>query len=251
MKNRLSIVIRMTALALFLLSAQWSSAAETTASFDTANKLYAQGKFTEAAAMYERLIQSGTASAAVYFNLGNARFKSGNVGKAVAAYRHAEQLAPRDPDLRANLEFVQNQIQGPSLESSRLQNQLKRLTINEWTVATAVAFWLWLLLLTAVQLRTTWKQSLRMLIWLSAAATITLAVCLGSVLSLHSHQLAIITTHDASVRNGPLDESQAAFTVHDGAELRVLDTKDGWLQVTLGNRIGWLKREQAIALPEF
>ena len=74
--------------------------------FDTANKLYEEGKFAEAAAAYESLVQSRQVSAALYFNLGNAWFKSGQIGRAIAAYRQAEQMTPRDPDLRANLQFA-------------------------------------------------------------------------------------------------------------------------------------------------
>ena len=48
-------------------------------------------------------------------NLGNAYFKSGQLGKAIAAYREAEQMSPRDPDVRANLRFARNQVQGPTL----------------------------------------------------------------------------------------------------------------------------------------
>jgi uncharacterized protein YgiM (DUF1202 family) len=63
-------------------------------------------------------------------------------------------------------------------------------------------------------------------------------------------RLAIVVTPEASVRNGPIEESQNAFTVHDGAELSVLDQKDDWLQVTTdGRRVGWLKRDQVLIAP--
>src|SRR5437773_4862622 len=40
--------------------------------FDIANRLYEEGKFTEAADAYAKLIQQGAISPTVYFNLGNA-----------------------------------------------------------------------------------------------------------------------------------------------------------------------------------
>src|SRR5262249_6562621 len=73
-------------------------AQNSTAAFESANKLYYENKFPEAAAAYEKLLRPGTASAALYFNLGNAWFKAGQIGRALAAYRQAEQLSPRDPD---------------------------------------------------------------------------------------------------------------------------------------------------------
>src|SRR5262249_50947196 len=98
--------------------------------FDAANKLYEQGKFNEAASAYEKLVQSGQVSAALYFNLGNAFFKAGQVGRAIAEYRRAEQLTPRDPDLRANLQFARKQIQGPTLAASRWHDWLGKLSLN-------------------------------------------------------------------------------------------------------------------------
>jgi tetratricopeptide (TPR) repeat protein len=225
-------------------------ASEAETAFDAANRLYAQGRFSDAASAYEKLVQGGAQAPTIYFNLGNARFKAGEAGKAIAAYRQAEQLAPRDPDLRANLQFIRNQIQGPTLQSSRVQQWFSKLTVNEWTILTAVVFWIFLLLLIAVQLQPRWRSSLRFAVLLSGAATMILVACLFTFLALRSDIIAAVTSHEAIVRNGPLDESPAAFTVHDGAELKVLDTKDGWLQVGVDDRrVGWVKREQVLILP--
>src|SRR5204862_132447 len=70
------------------------------------------GPFAEAAAAYEKIVAGGRVSSALYFNLGNALFKSGRIGRAIANYRLAEQLAPRDPDIRANLRFARNHVNG-------------------------------------------------------------------------------------------------------------------------------------------
>src|SRR5205823_5530071 len=100
------------------------------AAFEAANRFYFEGKFSEAATTYGILEQSGQKSAALYFNWGNALFKSGQIGRAIAAYRRAEALTPRDPDLRANLQFARNQRQGPALSSRKSQEWLRRLSLN-------------------------------------------------------------------------------------------------------------------------
>ena len=64
-------------------------AADIASDFSAANELYAKGKFAEAAAAYEHLLQTGGQSSALLFNDGNAEFKAGNLGKAIAAYRQA------------------------------------------------------------------------------------------------------------------------------------------------------------------
>jgi tetratricopeptide (TPR) repeat protein len=217
--------------------------------FDAANKLYEQGKFAESAAAYRSLIQSGTVSPALYFNLGNACFKAGELGRALAAYCQARELAPRDPDVRANLRFVRDQVQGPTRPPGRWERALARLTLDEWTLLASIALWIWLLSLAGVQLRPAWKSSLRFLVWSSSVATIILASVVGARLSLDASPTAIVTVHQASIRNGPLDESPATLTVHDGAELKVTDRKDDWLQVVIANRTGWLRRDQVALLP--
>lgn len=217
--------------------------------FDNANKLYEQGKFAEAATAYEAIRQGGMVSPALYFNLGNALFKSAQIGRALIAYRHAEQLTPRDPDVRANLQFARNQVQGPTRRMSRIERWIAVLSTNEWTTLAAGALWLTFILLAAAQMRPKLAPTLRHLTITTGIATVFLGICLGLALSQRvGTESAVVTTPEVSIRKGPFDESPTAFTAHDGAELRVLDHKDDWLQVTDGNRrIGWLKRD-AVAL---
>ena len=49
-----------------------------------------------------------------------------------------------------------------------------------------------------------------------------------------STAIAVVTAAEATARSGPFDEAQSAFTAHDGAELRVLDRHDDWVQVADG-----------------
>jgi hypothetical protein len=47
-----------------------------------------------------------------------------------------------------------------------------------------------------------------------------------------------------------MDESQSAFTAHDGAELMVLGRDGDWLQVSGGSRqIGWLPQKDVALIP--
>ena len=119
--------------------------------FDAANKLYAENKFVEAANAYESITTNSTVSPALYFNLGNARFKAGQLGRAIAAYHSTSALTPRDPDLLANMRFARNQVQGPTLKTSAWQNWMRTLTLNEWTWLCAVGVWITFALLIARQ----------------------------------------------------------------------------------------------------
>jgi tetratricopeptide (TPR) repeat protein len=228
------------------------AAADPTTAFDAANKLYYGGKFSEAVAAYENILYSGQKSAALYYNLGNSYFKNGQIGKAIAAYREAEKMTPRDPDIRANLQFARNQIQGPTLTLARGERALSKLTLNEWTLLAAAALWLCFVILAVREWRPSLKRPLRPYLSVAAIACVLLFACVGISWSANrSTRTAIVIGRDVPVRRGPLEDANSAFTVHDGAELRVLDQNNEWFQVTSDpSRIGWVRRDQVLVSPE-
>ena len=233
---------------LLIICTAGARAGDASAAFDDANKLYEEAKYPEAAAAYRRMIQAGQVSAAVDFNLGNACFKAGELGQALAAYRQAERLAPRDPDVRANIQFARDQTQGPTLPVSGWRRVFARLSLNEWTVLAAAAAWVWLLLLGAGQLWPAARSALRSSLTGAGMAALVLCGCAAAAFyQARFTRTALVIAGDVVVRHGPLERAGEAFRVHDGAELRVLDEKDQWLQVSPGpNRIGWLRRDQVL-----
>ena len=139
-------------------------------------------------------------------------------------------------------------MQGPTLRPSALDVWLGRLTLNEWAVAAAVAFWLFFVLLILVQLRPQLRRSLRTFLVLTALAALLLASAVGYTFYQHHFvRLAVITLPDVVIRQRPVEASPNGFTVHDGAEMRVLNEKDDWLQVSPDpSRIGWVRRDQVV-----
>ncbi len=226
-------------------------AADVTTAFSAANKLYAEGKFADAASAYEKILQTGAHSPTLLFNAGNAEFKSGHLGKAIAAYRQASQLAPRDTEIRANLAFVRSQVQGATIRESRWQNWVGTLTLNEGAILTAVLFWLTFALLVARQIRHALLPRLKNATWIFAALTIISASVLGlQAANRFSRATAVVVAAETTARGGPFDEAQSAFTVRDGAELSVLDRHEDWVQVGGGARkTGWLPAKQVEILP--
>jgi len=243
---------RLWLILLLLCAGSFGRADDVSSDFDQANKLYEEGKFTEAAAAYEKMLRQGHDSPALYFNLGNALFKAGQVGRAVLNYRLAERLAPRDPDIRANLQFARNSVAtGATPTPSWWERWTRRLTLNEWTLLTSGALWLWLGLLTLGQWRPALKKSLGGYSATAGIGTALLALCLGlESYNRFAIKSVIVAVREAVVRYGPLNESPNYFTVRDGMELTVLDSKGEWVQIAdRAQRIGWLRREQVLFLP--
>jgi tetratricopeptide (TPR) repeat protein len=226
-------------------------AADMAADFSAANRLYASGKFSDAAGAYEKILATGAQSAALLFNYANAEFKSGHLGKAIDGYRRAALLAPRDADIRANLAFVRNQVQGPAVRESRWQDWPGQLSLNEWTLLAAAAFWLTFILLAARQLRPALVPRLKTATLVFAALTIFCGAIVGWQAADHfSKATAVVIADNVAVCIGPFDDAQSAFTARDGAELSVLGRRDGWVQVADGSgKSGWLPVKQVEILP--
>lgn len=231
-----------------------ASAAEADAAFDAANKLYEQGRHSEAAAAYEKLLQTNPRSESLLFNLGNAHFKAGHTGRAIAAWREAERLSPREPGIRFNLQFARKKVTGQESTGSSLGTRtLAALTANEWTVLAAVALWIWGGLLAVREFRPTLRPALSGYTATAGVVCLALVACVTAASQRLEETEAVVTTPDAILRSGPLEEAKVLHQFRDGAELLVLDRKainlggqpQTWLQVrdTQG-RTGWVKSDQ-------
>src|SRR6059036_404081 len=97
-------------LVLLLFICQTLVAQEAVRQFEQANQLYRDGKYDQAAGLYEQVISNGYESAALYYNLGNACFKLKNTPSAILNYERAKRLAPHDEDILYNLRLANLRI---------------------------------------------------------------------------------------------------------------------------------------------
>ncbi len=233
-----------------------AAATQAIVAFDAANKLYEQGKFGEAARAYQQILEGGARSVTLYFNLGNAWFKAGQNGRAIAAFRQAELLSPRDPNVQFNLAFARKRVTtGEPPAGPFLQRLLAGLTLDEWTLLTAGAFWIGLLLLAAGELRESFRATARRY---ALVAGMTVILGAAAVLAYRSFQdgKAVIVVSEAVVRSGPFDEAKVLHQFRDGTELDILDRKQlsgdkgqTWFNVrNAAAQSGWIKDDQVVRI---
>jgi tetratricopeptide (TPR) repeat protein len=218
------------------------------AAFESANSLYYEGKFQQSAAVLQSLITNGYTSAESYFNLGNAFYKSDQVGRAIVAYRQAASLKPRDADIRANLRFARRQASGPPGDQNLAERAINKMTANEWAVAFSIFLWGLFGTLAFRQ----WKPAPgRAPGWVYLLFTLGLLVA-GAGMSIaiesqHISKVAVTIVPSAPVRQGPHDSAQAVYTARDGVELPVIDHKDAWLLVRIDREhFGWMLQKNVI-----
>src|SRR6266705_1854852 len=105
---------------LFCVTLTSSALAQSDADFANANQDYAQGNFKEAISGYETLVRSGQWSANLFYDLGNAYFRTDDFGHAILNYERALAL---------------------EMQLSWPERYLQFASINQFSIAAAVAFW--------------------------------------------------------------------------------------------------------------
>jgi len=238
-------------IALALVSAAVAHAAATddnpTALFFRANALYSAEQYAEATALYEKVLATGVESGAVHYNLGNAYFKAGDIGRAVLSYERASRLIPSDPDLASNLAYAR-ELAGDAPVESLVKRVLfplaGRLDTDRLLLLAALGWWTALLALAGTRLIPAVESPLR---WTAGVAALLLVLGLSS--AAYRYQTielprwsVVTTTADTTVRYEPSTSGTAYFAARPGTVLRVLGEREGWLQVAgRDGRRGWIE----------
>lgn len=228
--------------------------ADTPAAFKEAAGLYDLGRFDEAIARYESLRAAGVVSANLYFNLGNACFKNGNIGRAIINYERARQLTPRDPDIRGNLRFALNESRAnenvaATGGSAWLEAARDYLTMGEWTLFATVCYWLAalggivLLWLPAVR---RWLRA--PVIALAALTLIGGAGMAAKATSENGPPAAVVVAKEVQARFAPVEDSLRHFTSYAGQKVWIVGERGsgivgfgGWLEVERADgKKGWV-----------
>jgi tetratricopeptide (TPR) repeat protein len=222
--------------------------------FRRAEALYQEERYPEAIEVYESIRASGVEDGVLYYNLGNAYFKSGRLGLAIVGYERALKLMPGDEDVRANLAFADGLVSG-GLEPPPLPlvvgwvvDLYQRARPGFLAQALSLTFLLGgasfsiFLLDRWPRLRTT------ALVALAGAVVVALLAGASLISKLHAESNrieAVVVTENAYVRSGPLESSPPLAEIHEGLKVRVLGEREGFLQVSLSNGLtGWVPREQ-------
>jgi tetratricopeptide (TPR) repeat protein len=213
--------------------------------YNQGNRLYASRDYTGAARAYEEALKAGP-NAAVQYNLGNAMFKSGMIGRAILNYRRARYLDPRDADIAANLNFARNYrvdkvLTVPSPFARVLDEVFHRLSRREATTLAAACFALAGLLFAAwiVRRRAVFVIAASSLLALSLYAFVTQQVWSGEI----GARPAVVVVPELSALSGPSEDAKQILLLHDGTEVRIREARADYLLVQIpGGSGGWARK---------
>lgn len=202
----------------------------------------ARSRFAEAAAYYERAIEtSGVRNHRLHLNLGNAAMLSGDAGRAVLAYKRAERLAPRSSRVRESLSFARASVGVELRPDARERGRslllawrglVPRNLLLAGFIGGYALFWL------ALASGVIWRKPPPMLLGVAAGVavlSISLLLVERSIL-LSADEGVVVSPAGADARLGPGEGVYApAFDrpISPGVEVRLLESRDGWLRVRL------------------
>lgn len=242
-------------LAIGLFSAASAQSTEDTETLVRANQLYENGRFLEASQTYQQLVDKGIVNSTLHYNLGNAYYKQGELGRAILNYERAAQLKPRDADIRANLEISRGQTvdkyesEGAAWLGRLVDVSKSLLTLSEMT---AIILILWLLLASLILVyRHTRREWLQYTLILVTLLFMIAAFSLGSRAYFeNSRPEAVVLAEEADILSGPGTQYITEFTLHSGAKVNLLETRGNWARLALpGEQLqGWVPSETIAAV---
>ena len=216
--------------------------------FELANAAYADGRYEEAVSLYQAMIDEQP-DAVLYYNLGNARFKQGELAQAILNYERALRLKPNYKDAQYNLAFAQSKITDNIVEHDFFLSSWTRAVRNclKETTWLILSICLFILALAGVLLfllgREPWlRKTAFHVAWIALLFSLISGL---NAWSLHQRDSlrneAIITQGVVNAKSSPDRSGTDLFTLHEGTKVMIRETLGEWSNVRVGSNEGWIR----------
>lgn len=225
---------------------------DTQSLFYKANSLYEKRDYEKASEEYAKILASGVESGPLYFNIGNTFFKMGKTGYAILAYKKAKALMPGDSDLKSNLAYAQSLTEDSALQALPVNRiaWLFKFPFRDYNLNTVAVMLITLYLLLIVMgltgiVNPVYKRRLSLIFY---------PVLIGFILTLGAFSIryydeeilthGIVVAKEAECKYEPIDKSNNYFTLKEGQEVLVLNTRNGWRRIKrLDGKLAWVKSD--------
>ena len=216
-----------------------------------ADSAYAQGHYQQAINDYQALLKQG-ASADLYYNLGNAYYRSENITQAVLNYERALLLSPGDRDIRFNLQLARSKTIDKIVPESEMffitwyHALVNLMSVDGWA-RTAIFSLALVIVLSLVYLfsQPVWLRKIGFFGGITLLVVFVLANVFASQQkqSLIHRKGAIVMSPSVTVKSTPAANGTDLFILHEGTkvtitdgsmrdwkEIRLADGKEGWIE---------------------
>ncbi len=237
------------------------ASAQNDALFKHANTAYNNGKYAEALADYEKILETGVHSAALYFNMGNACYKLNQIAPSIYYYEKALLLKPNDPEIKNNLAYSQNMTldaidTSPEVGLSKFYKDITSwLSFDQWAYA-AVGFMLLFVFLYIAFSYFSYSTRKRIAFITSLVclflSLISVAFAFVQYADFESDKPAIIFATEVTVQSDPNSTGQKVFRLHEGTKVAVLEEYNDFHKIQIADgKTGWVPKESLKLLKNF
>lgn len=218
--------------------------------FAMANKFYEDKDFDSAIRLYESTLNQGYESAPLYFNLGNAYFKKGDLGHAILNYIKARRLDPTDDDIAHNLEFARrfSRIQMEGVQLNPIEAFLSSLVANYHLNSLAWISSLFFIIFVGVLIVRYGLGFNSSLVRSGLVIGLILVVITSGLTTFkYRHEYltrrGVIVAEESTVYTGPSEQSDVELEGAPGLVVEILDENNDYYNVLFENkRRGWVKK---------
>ena len=215
---------------------------------------YAKGNYQQAIKDYQEILKTGVSSE-IYYNLGNAYYRTDNITQALLAYERALQLSPGDNDIRFNLQYARSKTIDKITPETEMffvtwyHSLVNFTSVDRWAntaiVSIVMALLLILVFLFAPQM---WARKSG---FYGSAAFLLLFAFANLFAFQQKHELetkqgAIVIAPTVNVKKTPAASGTDVFVIHEGTRVDITDRgMKQWRGIKLADgREGWLKTSQ-------
>jgi tetratricopeptide (TPR) repeat protein len=218
-----------------------------------ANEHYTKEEFQKAIDGYNQILMAGIESPEVYYNLGNAYYKTKQYTLSILNYERAKLLAPDDEDIEFNLQVANQKVvdsiqELPGIFIVRWWNAIvNSQTTDTWAVISIFSFVVFLTMLGFYFFAKT-SEVKRITFWsgcfLIVFTIFSYTFAAKQKSRLVNHTYAIVMQPTVTVKSSPSETGTNLFVVHEGLKVRITDKLGDWVEIRLadGNK-GWLLTE--------
>jgi len=233
---------------LFILFTSFLYAQDLENRFSQANQSYADGDYLHAIELYSKILEEGIESGEVFFNLGNAYYKTNDLGRAILNYEKARKYIEGDPALEQNLKLAQLRI------VDKIEPIPELFIFEWWTVLTHILpletlLWLSFSLFTAVILLIiglllySKRIYYRLTFGASLLFVLVLVITLSVIYEFETSKFGVILEEKVSVVSEPDSNGTEVFILHEGTKVKINRNLNNWLEISIPDgKIGWLKQ---------
>lgn len=219
----------------------------------SANDLYVKGKFQEAINIYESIVQKEFEGTSLYYNLGNAYYRTGKIGYAILYYEKALKLSPDDEDVMHNLQLAQLNVKDkiealPAFFLFRIwESVLAAFSVDGWTILSYSLFILFLFALGFYFFAKNIAQ--QRIAFYSFVVILVIFLLSSSLLIVKINQesklkYGIVLNSSLVAKTSPDLQGRDAFVIHEGLKVKVEDKVDKWIKIRLEDgQIGWVEKD--------